>query len=311
MPLLAPIMERRRILVAKIETTVGTAISVSGSDGAFNIYEPTMEEDISFEELNQEGTFENLPAAPGCSGAICKFKTDLIGGASPPAWATTFLPACAWVNSGGTYSKVASPPGANGVKTLTIGLFEDGLFKSMRGSMGKWQIVLRNGKPTMVEFEFKGIWITPSDVAMPSVTLPTTKPLKFVNSGLLVGGSWTPRVSEMTLDSGNDLQYREDSIDPSGYACALVGDTKTVGKFNPEATLVANNDVHGQLLAGTQLALALSLGTTGNQVSIAAPKMQYKKAGPGARNKVKIDEIDLQFNANSPAGGDALTITFA
>src|SRR5690606_13116157 len=124
-----------------------------------------------------------------------------------------FLPACGWVENAGVFTPKTAPPGTvAGVKTLTIGTYEDGLFKRLRGCMGNAVFTFIAGQKVMVAFTFTGIWDDPSDVAILTPTYPTTKPPRFANSGFSIGGSggWEPKLEQLTIDLGNEVVLRED-----------------------------------------------------------------------------------------------------
>jgi hypothetical protein len=309
MTVYSPLLKQRRILAAKIETTVGTDATPSASDAVFNIFDATIDPDIAFEQRERQTSFSPLNGTVGLYKGTCKFKTELIGGATDPAWMTVFMPTCGWVASSHVWSPQTNAPGAGGVKTLTISVYEDGTLKKLVGAMGNWEMTMNAGQRIMIEFSYQGVWVAPVDAALITPTSITTAPLLFKSSGLLIGGSWIPRVSQLTLSAGNDVQMREDSTGSGGLLSAYIAGRRMTGKFDPEATTVAHNDAYGQFLAGTQQSLALALGTTGNAIAIAAPAMQISKPTEGDRNKLQTDQLEFQLNGSSSAGDDEATIT--
>lgn len=306
------LVRRRRLVAAKVETTPGTAISLAAADAALNCYNPTIQPDIPFEEREGQGSFSPRTGALGARSGTLEFETDMWGQAStPPGWATILLPAVGMYTTALVYALTSKPPGASagGGKTLTMGLYEDGVFKTIRGAVGNAVLTFVSGRPVRIKWTFKGIWDAPTDVALLAPTYPTVAPLRFASSGLAIG-SWTPQVQEMTLDLGNIITLREDSADVSGYHSAVLGGRRITGHINPEAGLVATKDVYGILLARTESSVAITLGTAGNQVAFAAPKMQFTSIKEADRNGVQVDDIQYQLN-RSAADDDELTITFA
>lgn len=303
------LLRRKRLLAAKVETTIGTAQTLAQADAAMNIFESSIEPTTEFLPREGQGSFSPLYGTLAGSKGEVKFWTELTGGASPPLWATTFLPSCAWINTSGVFTPSSNAPGVGGVKTLTIGFFEDGLYKQLRGCMGNPVFMFRTGHPVKVEFHYTGIWDAPTDVPNLTPTYPTVQPLKFVSAGLGIG-SWAPKIAELTIDGGNEVHLREDPNDASGYISAMISGRHIHGKLNPEASKVADQDSYGQWLSLAQQALAIALGTTGNGVAFAAPKLQFHKISEGDRNKIQIDEIEFQLNRSSSAGDDELSVTF-
>ncbi len=180
-----PLLKRKKVLAAKIETTVGTAESLTAADAAFNVYNPMIQANISMEEREGQGGFGYLPAVPGGYGGTVTFRTMLEwdGSSTEPAWADTFFPACGWVKTIGTYNPTSQEPGAN-VKTLTIAVYEDGVRKTLAGCMGTFVVTLPTGRPGYIDWTFTGVWQAPSDVALISPTYPTVTPLRYAGDWL-------------------------------------------------------------------------------------------------------------------------------
>lgn len=306
-----PLLRRRRVLAAKIETTPGTAEALTGSDGVFNIFEPSINPTIDFMQREGQGVFSPLPGVLGAYGGTASFQVELTGGDPVPAWASTFLPACGLVDDSGTFSPVSEAPGSN-VKTITIGHYQDGVFKRLRGCMGNAVFTFISGQKVMIQFTFTGIWDEPTDVALISPNYPSVLPPRFANTGLVIGGSggWSPKISQMTLDLGNEVILREDPSDISGYCTALVTNRRMNGTLDPEASLVATENPYGDWLDSTERALDMEIGEAGNRVTFAAPKFQIANPQEGDRNGLQIDTIEYQLNRDADAGDDELTITF-
>lgn len=312
-----PLLRKRRQIAAKVETTVGTAEALTASEAAFNVFDPDVNPQIDFETREGQGVFSSLPGVPGAEGGQAKFMCEIYGrgssGGAVPSWASVFLPACGMVDNGsGVFSFFSRPPGTAGVKTVTIGQYIDGFKKLLRGAMGTFDIVLTSGKRAMIEFTFTGVWSAPTDVALLAPTYPTIAPLRFVDAGLLIGGSggWEPKVSTMRISAGNVVVLREDASDPSGYISAIITDRKPVGTMDPEASLVATQDSYGKWLDRTERAMALTLGSGTNRVDLAAPKLQFTNLQDGERNNIQIDTVTFQLNRSAAAGDDEFSIDF-
>lgn len=300
------LLRRKRVLAAKIEGTPGTAESLSASDAAFNVFNATMQPNITQEEREGQSAFSPLPSIPGARAGTCTFAIELTGGGSTPAWASTFLPACGLKETTGTFAPLSEGPGSN-IKTITIGLYENGLKKTLRGAMGTAVFMFTAGQRVMIEFTFTGIYDAVADVSILAPTYPTATPLRFVSADLSLG-SYTPIIREMRLDLGNTVVLREDANDPSGYISAIVTGRKIVGTMDPESKLVATEDSYGKWLSMTERAMSINLGSTGNMVDIDAPKLQFTNLQEGDRDGIQIDTISFQLNRSASGGDDELTI---
>lgn len=315
-------LTKRRVLAVKQETTPGTAESLSASEGNLVVFDPDMQANIDMQSRDGAGHLGQRAAVPGAYSAQCTFSVELGGsgsvGAPTPNWASTLLPACGWTDGDAddTYEPESLDPsdGSANTKTLTLGLYEDGRFKSMRGCMGTFQITGTAGQRVMVEFTFTGIWVDdPTDVSLIEPSYDTVTPLRFADCDLQVNAKHL-RLAELTVDAGNDVQLREDAEDVSGYAYAYIAGRAPSVTVNPEAVLVATEDRFGDWLDREEVALALAIpdvSADGNRVDIDAPKLQYMNVQAADRNGLVVDDLTFQCNASGDQGDDELTLTFS
>jgi len=296
-----PLLTRRRVLAVKEETTPGSAETLTATQAQFNAFETEINPNIEFiERLGQSSLSPLRGDTAGRAGQV-SFKMEL----SSDANLAVLLTACAMQLSGGAYI-----PNSGSTTTVTIGVYEDGVFKRLRGCMGTYVITLETGKPGMVEFTFTGIWDAPSDVAMLAPTYPSVSAPRFADGTVLIG-AWTPKMSRVTIDCGNEVVLREDASDASGYYAAHVTGRRIAGTLDPEATLVADSDMYAALIGNTEQAMSISIGTSGGvTIDISVPKFQVTGLSEGDRNGLQIDEIAFQANRSSSAGDDELSITF-
>jgi hypothetical protein len=305
-----PLLKRRRVLAAKVETTSGTAEALTSAEGAFNAYDVMIHPEIDMEPREIQGSFGSLAAVPGGYKGKATFKTDCgwDGTATEPSWADVLLPACAWVKSAQVFSPRSEAPGSN-VKTLTIGCYLDGMFKSLSGCAGTFKLVCPTGKMAYIEWEFSGVWIAPTDVAIVSPTYPTALPLRYANSTSTWSGV-ALCVENITLDAGNEVVMRECAA-ANGYEAAIVVNRQLKVTANPETKLVATSDRYGQLIAMTEGTLTWGLdGPTNAVLTISAPKAQIVANKEGERNKMVIDELEWNLNQNGSTVDSDVTMTF-
>lgn len=306
---MATMLARKRVLAAKIETTPGTAVALSASDAVFNVMTPAMTPNIEFSEREGQGGMSPLPGALGAYAGQCTFQIECTGVASgSPEWATTFLPACGMVGASDAYTPVSKAPGASGgPKTLTIGLYEDGLFKKLVGAAGNARFLFTAGRVAMVEFTFFGIWADPTDVAIITPSYPTPKLHRFASAALTLGsytGATAPHLASLEINQNNQVVPLESQETEAGIKYFMVADRRYGGSMNPDAQLVATRDHHGIWKARTEQALSFTLGVgSGQQVAISAPKLQFRNVQPDIATKIQRDAIEFQLNGSD--GGDA------
>jgi hypothetical protein len=313
-------LKRKRVLAAKIETTVGTAETVDATNAAMNIYNAMLQPQIEFEEREANGSFDYLTSIAAGQVGVATFRTYLEwdGTATEPTWADTFLPACGFVKSGQVYTPRTEAPGSN-VKTLTIALYEDdgsggAVRKAIAGAMGTAVVTLPTGKMGYIDWTFSGVWQAVTNVSMLSPTYPTDSPMRYAG-GLAEWNNVNMCVESAVIDFGNSVEMRECPTTTAGYLSALVTNRKLVVKVNPEATTIATQDRWANFLASTELALEIDVagpagGSSDAVLSFDAPKAQIMNLQEGDRKSLVTDEIDFQLNRNGSTVDQALSITF-
>ena len=291
-----PLLTRVRVLAAKAEGTPGTPEALTGAEAAFNVFDPTIQQ-VADEALRQkQGGFGLLVSDVGAKLGEVKFSMEIIAPSAQPLWADTFLPACGLGWDGAKFILDPIPPeGAGSTQhTLTIGCYENGLFKEIYGAMGNARFTFDSAKRAMIEFTFRGIWCTPSDVAILGPVYPTDAPLQFISSALLIG-AWTPKVAQFTLDLGNEIYVREDSSIASGYSSAVIGNRRPNGTLNPEAELVATKALLTEWEAETTAAVSWQCNRGAATAAFNAGHLQFLNPQEADRNGVAIHDLAYQL----------------
>ena len=305
------LLRRKTVMAAAIESTAYTAESLAASDSNFNFFDVSCSPSFDVRQRPAANKFSNRVSTTGGRSGTVTFKTDITGdGAGAAAtWADLLLPACGFVKSTNTFSPVSSAPGSS-VKTLTIGVYEDGRKKLLKGCTGTAKIVLESGKDGMIEWTFTGAWVQVTDSAILAPTYPSQKPLRFASSTIAIA-SFNPCVQKIEFDFGNNVVLREDPSETSGYKGSIITDRNVVGTIDPEAELVATYDAYGKWLANTEEALSVVMDDGTDVITITAPKAEITNIdGDGDRNSLRTDPITFQANL-SAAGDDELTIAFS
>jgi hypothetical protein len=306
-----PLLRRRAVFAAKVESTIGTAESLSGTEGVYNARDFMIQPNVAFTRREGQGGFNYLTSiAEGMTGT-CTIIHDLTyNGTDIPSWASVLLPACGWVDSAGTFSPKSEGPGSN-VKTLTIGHYKDGKRTLLSGAMGTFKIVCPTGKVAYIEFTFTGKYSSnETDTALITPTYPTVSPLRFA-AGALTWNSVALCTSNVEVDAGNSVIMREcvNASDRSGYVSALVTNRAPIITADPESVLVATQDRDSLWLTPTAQAFSMQIGSSGSSITIAAPKAQLENKQQGNRSDMMVDNLTWLATAGSSADTE-LTIAF-
>ena len=306
-----PLLRRRAVFAAKVETTIGTAESLTGAEGAFNARDFTIQPNVPITRREGQGGFNYLPGiAEGMQGT-CTVTMDMAyDGTTVPTWASVLLPACGWVATAGVFSPLSEGPGTN-VKTITIGHYKDGKRSLLSGAMGTFKIMAPTGKMASIEFTFTGKYSTnETDTALIAPTYPTTLPLR-VAAGALTWNSVALCTSNVEVDAGNSVIMREcmNATDRSGFVSAIVTNRQPVITADPESELVATQDRDALWLTSNPQAFSMQIGVAGTSITVAAPKAQLENKQQGNRNDMMTDDLTWLATKGSAADTE-LTITF-
>lgn len=302
--------KRLRTLAAKTETTPGTAETLAAADAGIVAFDPMIQPNIEFEQRPKQNSFSHQPGELGYYAGTCTFQTELTGDGAGgvPFWAATLLPACGFVQNLGVFSPKSEAPGAN-VKTITIGVFQNGKYKVLRGAAGNAVFTFPTGRRVLIDWTFNGVFVLPVDNPGITPTYPTNRPFRFSAVAFSIGGG-PGCVEEMTLDLGRTVVPRPcpTPTDGSGIENFMITSGLPTGTLNPEARTVAVEDVYGKWLAGTEEAMLLEFDDGTDKISIAAPKTQRVNVQEGDRDDIETDDVEYQCNAITT--DDELTISF-
>lgn len=307
-----PLLTRRKVFAAKIETVVGTAETITSSEGVYNALDFDIQPNIAMTRREGQGGFNYLASiAEGMTGT-CKIKHELsYDGSTIPTWASVLLPACGWVDTAGTFSPVSAGPGTSNVKTVTLAHYKDGKRIILSGAMGTWKMFFPTGKVAYIEFTFSGKYSTnETDTAIISPTYPTTIPMRF-SPGVVTWNSVDLCTSSVEIDAGNTVVMREcvDVADRTGYISAIVTDRAPMITADPESVLIATQDRDSLWLTPTPQAFSLRLGVALASIVVAAPKAQIENKQQGDRNKIMVDNLTWLATKGSAVDTE-LTIAF-
>ncbi len=301
-----PLIRKLSCLVAKAETTKGTAETLIASDGAYNVFDAVMQETTDYIARPQQGSANKLKGVPGAMLGTCSFYVDLCGSGATgavPLWAETFLPACGWVNSAGTFTRTITQ--AN-VATVTIAHWANGVKRVLSGAVGNFTIVGVNGRPGRVNFNFTGKFASEGDVTQLDPTEPTVLPPRGYETYTIDTTDIT--APEVTIASGGQVLMIEGPNDATdtGYLHGAITDYNSTLVTEPYATLAATKNWRDKFATSSEMALSLIVGSSSlNTVTVAASKLQLT-GGPGFGERVGAYTRQLNFDIN-----DGFTIAFS
>jgi hypothetical protein len=307
-----PLLKRIRTLAAKQEATPGTAESLTNAEGAFNAYDVMWQPSIGMTDREGSGSFNYLTSISEGQTATVTFKTDLAwdGTSTEPTIFSVLMPCCGWTESTNVWKPKSEAPGSN-VKTATLGVYVDGLLKSIKGASGTFVITNPTGRMITIEWTFTGVYIEPTSTAIIAPTYPTDTPLRFASASACTFNSVAMKVEQITISANNEIVMLEDPTQASGYSHSVIVNRRPTIQANPESVLVATQNRHNVWTTSTPYTIQITLDGPGSStLGITAPKAQIVNIQEADRNRIVIDDIEFLCGKNGATQNEELYFTF-
>lgn len=324
MPVTDPFRSRISGLRAKLEATYATDPTVAAAD-AVRAYDYEFEESGDTHPFNYlSSTLSPKGLVVGARRASLKFKTRLIGngnitGAATPNELEPLFAACGWPavttaeapgGSGNGYVTVKRGASAGASTSAALSFNMDGQSVLMLGCRGTWTADFPRGAPAEVTWDFKGRYIDPATLTMPSHTYDSSVAVAVLGAGLWTLGAYVVPASKVTISAGNQIDEIGSLNVTDGVECFAIVGGDTTCTIDTLQVLETAYPWFANWKAGTTAALAGSVGSTnGYIVQIAAPAFQIS----GIKHKIEGGHrrYDVAAMLNETAtGNDELTITF-
>lgn len=307
---MASLMTRKRLILAKTETTYGVDSVPTGSANAMLVRNLTVNP-INATTVSRDvirpylGNSDTLIAE---RHVTADFEIELQGSGTAgtaPAWGP-LLEACAFSKTIVATTSVTYAPQSNTFPSLTIYYNVDGLLHSITGARGTVELSLTVKQIPVLKFKFMGIYNPPSDVAAPTVDFTQFQVPKVVNtansSAFSIYG-YSGYLESVNLNLANDVQYRT----LVGYEAVNVVDRKPSGTFVIEAPHISVKDFFTLANNGTTGAMSVTHGAVaGDIVTLAAPRITLGNLTYSDTQGVQM--LNLPFVASPVTGNDELTI---
>ena len=303
-----PLLSRKRLLLAKLETTVGTdPTPVVGSDAILvrNIEVTPLEVDTVNRELIRPflGQADQLLAQ---QRVLINFEVELAGSGSAgtaPAYGP-LLQACRCTETVVSSTSVTYAPNSDATpKSVTIYFNNDGVLHKATGCRGTFTLNAEVGAIPFISFEMTGVFNAPSDVSISAPTYANqADPLVFKNgnSSSFQVFSYSGAVQSLSFELANEVIYRE-----------LVGGTKSIEVVNRapsgecviEATTIATKDFFTAATGSSTGNLTFQHGSTaGNIATFTAAQIDL--GGPSYSDQDGIQMLTLPYIATPTSAGN-------
>ncbi len=304
---------RKKILLAAIETSYGTAASLAAANTvlASNIEITPLAGETVSREL-QYAYYGASPEIPVNTHQTLAFRVELAGSGTaekPPAWGV-LLRGCGMaetITSSGS-KKVEYTPVSSGESALTLALNIDGQQHQLKGARGTFTLEVNPSQIPYLNFTFTGLWATPSSAAAitPSYTAwkdPLTA--SKANTPTAQIHSQDVAVSAFSCDWGAEVTHREVI---GAVSQVLITDRATSGSMTIDAPTLSTKNFFTLAKAGTTGALKIVHGSAaGSIVEIDAPKVQL--SSPSYQEASGIAQLQLALRMMPNSGNDEFIVT--
>ena len=308
-----PLLTRKRLILAKSETTYGTDSTPAGADAVLvrNLEITPIEADVVSRDLIRPylGNSDQLLAQTRVS---ITFQVELAGSGTAgtaPRY-SSLLKACGLSETVVATTSVTYAPVSSAFSSATIYFNNDGVLHKATGCRGTFTLNGEVGQIPTIDFTMTGIYNAPTDTVAPSVTYSNQATPQIFKAGntssfSILGHSGCLQM--VSFDIANEVVYRE-----------LVGCDKSViitnrapaGECMIEAPTLATKDFFAIANADTTGSLTFQHGTNaGNIVTFTAQKVDI--ANPTYSDQDGIQMLSLPYVAiPTSAGNDEVELVF-
>lgn len=311
-----------RVLVGKLETTAGTAETLTDADFDVRIRNPEVTPQIEMDDEASKyarGDHGEDTSISGAQSAQVTFSIRMVRGstvATTPNW-WKFCNACGlYTTSWASAGKSLDPLKAYDNKTMTIWIYDiqrgatpAAVCYKLAGCMGNVVFTSEGvGMPWMANFTMTGklqdidMAVANADIPVP-LDLDATCAEKFLSNQCYVG-STAEKISTFSMDVGNEIQPVFDQSDATGIAYHAITSRRPRLAFNP--LMVSSRDVWNDIangVTGCASTYSIMIGDTGlGRYSLHIPKGQFISAGLANREGMINWDATIKCLANGITG---------
>lgn len=307
-----PLLTRKRIILAKIETTYGTDPTPTGAANAILVRNlnvtPQSSQIVGRDVIRPYlGNSEQLMAS---THVELDFEVEIAGSGAAgtvPAYGS-LLRACGMSETITASTKVDYKPVSSAFESVTIYFNVDGILHKVTGARGDVELTINSAQIPVYKFKFMGIYNPPSDTALPVVSYSAFQTPLVANSTNTPSFSFfgaSPILESLSMQLGNQVDYR--TLIGSQYV--QITDRKVAGQLQFEATTIAVKDWFTTALANNLGALSITHGTTaGNKVVLTSNTVDLLQPTYTDNNGVQMIQVGYVMVPSS-AGNDEFTIS--
>jgi hypothetical protein len=311
---MASVLTRRRLILAKIESTYGTDSTPSGASNAILVrnleIQPLVADTVNRDLVRPYmGQADQLLAQ---TRVEVTFEVELAGSGTAgtaPAYGPV-LRSCGLSETLVTSTSATYAPESSGFESSTIYYHEDGIRHKLTGCRGTFDISAEVGAIPSIAFSLTGIYNAPTDETLPTPTYANqAAPLLFKegNTTSFSAFSYSGCLQSYNFSLANDVIYRE-----------LVGCSKEIlitnrmpsGTVVIEAPTIATKDFFTIATGSSTGSITFQHGTTaGNRCTVTTAQSDLGNLTYSDQDGVQM--LNMPFIAvPTSSGNDELSIAY-
>ncbi len=310
---MASVLTRRRLILAKIETTYGTDSSPAGSNAVLvrNLeIQPLLSETVNRELVRPFlGQSDQLLSQ---TRVEVSFEVELAGSGTAgtaPAYGAV-LRSCGLSETLVTSTSATYAPISSSFESCTIYYHQDGIRHKVTGCRGTFEMSCEVGQIPVISFTMTGVYNAPTDVTLPTPTYSnqaTPVIFKEGNTTSFSAFSYAGCLMSYSFNMANDVIYRE-----------LVGCTKEIlitnrapsGTVVIEAPTMAEKDFFAIATGTSTGSITFQHGqTAGNRVTMTTAQSDLGNLTYSDQDGIQM--LNLPFIAvPTSSGNDEMSLVF-
>ncbi|MHC1727954.1 MAG: phage tail tube protein [Syntrophobacteraceae bacterium] len=307
-------LTRRTVVLAKIESSYGIDPLPMPSADAILVQDLEIKPGGDAVERNYlKACLSPLQFRRGAKSVEVSFKTEMKGtgarGTIPAwGWEGALFRACGMSETVSPGVSIVYAPASILFESCTLYVYRDRIFHRVTGCRGTLSILVEAGKPAMVEWKFRGLYLSPADGVPASQTFSGMFPPIAVHTSFTIG-EYSPVAQKLELNLNDTVAERRSLTAENGIAGFEITGRTPRGSFDPEAVSEAAHPFWNNWENAASMALSLTVGTVpGNRFLIEAPALQYREMGYTDKGGRAVYQVP--FSLAMSAGDDELTVTF-
>lgn len=306
------LLTRKRVILAKIETTYGVDPTPTGAANAILVRNlnvtPQSTQLVGRDVIRPYlGNYEQLMAS---THVELDFEVEAAGSGaagSVPGYGA-LLRACGMSETVTASTKVEYKPVSSGFESVTVYFNVDGVLHKITGARGTVELAITTAQIPVFKFKFVGIYNAPTDTALPTVSYSNFQTPLVANTTNTPSFSFfgvSPILQDLSFQLGNQVDYRT----MIGSQYVQLTDRKAAGQVTFQADTIATKDWFTTALGNNLGALSITHGTVaGNKVMLASSTVDLLQPSYTDSNGVQMIQCGYVMTPTS-AGNDEFTLT--